>query len=37
MTHDCDGGEEEVSKDGWSARFFKKIGRFGLQLFNSNL
>ena len=26
MTHDCDGGKEEVSKDGWSARFFNKIG-----------
>ncbi|KAL7419483.1 hypothetical protein Q5752_006321 [Cryptotrichosporon argae] len=26
MTHDCDGGAEEVSKDGWSARFFTKIG-----------
>ncbi|RXK34702.1 ribitol kinase [Tremella mesenterica] len=25
MTHDCD-GTEEVSKDGWSGRFFKKIG-----------
>jgi len=28
MTHDCDGGAEEVSKDGWSARFFNKIGQF---------
>lgn len=27
MTHDCDGGAEEVSKDGWSARFFNKIGQ----------
>lgn len=26
MVHECDGGTEEVSKDGWSARFFKKIG-----------
>lgn len=26
MVHECDGGEKEVSKDGWSARFFNKIG-----------
>lgn len=26
MNHACDGGKEEVSKDGWSARFFNKIG-----------
>ncbi|CAD6564629.1 MAG: hypothetical protein TREMPRED_000040 [Tremellales sp. Tagirdzhanova-0007] len=26
MTHECDGGKAEVSKDGWSARFFEKIG-----------
>lgn len=26
MTHDCDGGKEEVSSQGWSARFFEKIG-----------
>lgn len=26
MTIKCDGGREEVSKDGWSARFFDKIG-----------
>ena len=27
MVHECDGGEREVSKNGWSARFFNKIGR----------
>lgn len=26
MVHECDGGKKEVSKDGWSARFFNKIG-----------
>lgn len=26
MVHECEGGKKEVSKDGWSARFFKKIG-----------
>ncbi|KAL1411710.1 hypothetical protein Q8F55_002676 [Vanrija albida] len=26
VRHQCNGGEEEVSKDGWSARFFNKIG-----------
>ncbi|KAK8847399.1 hypothetical protein IAR55_005257 [Kwoniella newhampshirensis] len=26
MKHECDGGKEEVSKEGWSARFFNKIG-----------
>ncbi|WWD07669.1 hypothetical protein V865_005770 [Kwoniella europaea PYCC6329] len=26
MVHECDGNKEEVSKDGWSARFFNKIG-----------
>lgn len=26
MTHDCYGGKEEVSTQGWSARFFEKIG-----------
>ncbi|WVQ83318.1 hypothetical protein IAT38_005457 [Cryptococcus sp. DSM 104549] len=26
MTHECDGGKEEVSKEGWSSRFFNKIG-----------
>ncbi|WVQ98038.1 hypothetical protein IAU59_005160 [Kwoniella sp. CBS 9459] len=26
MVHECDGGKEEISKDGWSARFFNKIG-----------
>lgn len=26
MVHECDGGAKEVSKDGWSARFFNKIG-----------
>ncbi|WVR09762.1 hypothetical protein IAU60_006838 [Kwoniella sp. DSM 27419] len=26
MVHECDGGKEEVSKEGWSARFFNKIG-----------
>jgi hypothetical protein len=26
MVHECDGGKEEISRDGWSARFFKKIG-----------
>ncbi|KIR68834.1 ribitol kinase [Cryptococcus bacillisporus CA1873] len=26
MTHDCDGGKEETSTQGWSARFFEKIG-----------
>lgn len=27
MVHECDGGKKEVSKDGWSARFFNKIGQ----------
>ncbi|WRT64772.1 uncharacterized protein IL334_001706 [Kwoniella shivajii] len=26
MVHECDGGQEEISKDGWSSRFFNKIG-----------
>ncbi|ORX38817.1 hypothetical protein BD324DRAFT_291502 [Kockovaella imperatae] len=26
MTHDCDGGKEEVSTTGWQQRFFDKIG-----------
>ncbi|WWC59468.1 uncharacterized protein I303_102024 [Kwoniella dejecticola CBS 10117] len=26
MVHECDGGKEEISQDGWSARFFNKIG-----------
>ncbi|RSH92181.1 hypothetical protein EHS25_008596 [Saitozyma podzolica] len=26
MIHKCDGGVEEISTDGWSARFFNKIG-----------
>lgn len=26
MTHACDNGATEISKDGWSARFFNKIG-----------
>ena len=26
MKHECDGGKEEVSKIGWSTRFFQKIG-----------
>jgi len=26
MVHECDGGAKEISKDGWSARFFNKIG-----------
>lgn len=26
MIHKCDGGIEEISTDGWSARFFNKIG-----------
>jgi hypothetical protein len=28
MVHECDGGAKEISKDGWSARFFNKIGMF---------
>lgn len=32
MVHDCDGGKEEVSKDGWSARFFNKIGKSTLAM-----
>ena len=28
MKHKCEGGKEEVSKDGWSARFFNKIGAY---------
>lgn len=27
MSIKCEGGREEVSEDGWSARFFDKIGR----------
>lgn len=27
MVHECDGGKKEVSQDGWSARFFNKIGQ----------
>jgi len=34
MTHDCDGGKEEVSKDGWSARFFNKIGSSDKHVFS---
>lgn len=30
MVHECDGGAKEVSKDGWSARFFNKIGTYSL-------
>ncbi|WVW78444.1 hypothetical protein I302_100398 [Kwoniella bestiolae CBS 10118] len=26
MVHECDGNKEEISKDGWSARFFNRIG-----------
>ncbi|WWC86903.1 uncharacterized protein L201_001782 [Kwoniella dendrophila CBS 6074] len=26
MVHECDGGKEEISQDGWSSRFFNKIG-----------
>lgn len=32
MVHECDGGQEEVSKDGWSGRFFNKIGMSCLHL-----
>ncbi|WVN89443.1 uncharacterized protein L203_104666 [Cryptococcus depauperatus CBS 7841] len=26
MRHECEGGKEDISKQGWSARFFEKIG-----------
>lgn len=32
MTHDCDGGKEETSTQGWSARFFEKIGVYSFHL-----
>jgi hypothetical protein len=33
MVHECDGGKKEVSQDGWSARFFNKIGQSFLAYF----
>ena len=37
MTHDCDGGKEEVSTTGWQKRFFEKIGELPLPPFTLKL